>query len=403
MGVIANWFSRVFGNRTMNRPNGQMIPLGWFNSYDEKANKEANATFMSCVNTNARHFSKVKFEHLLKGERTESKKDLMRLLNLRPNKIQTASQFWKVVGSSYWKDSIALIYIEWDFNKPSGIGGLWPIDVGSVVNVSLVNGECYLDFSINGRKHYVKESHLLVLKRNNDNVEGLFGKYSLPIRQSLEAIQASYNGLAAAIKASQYIRFVIQAGAPVSDDNMRKRQKEYAQRFLEANDGLVYVSGNEKLTEITSNGKWPLAPELQNVKEDIYQFMGCTPEICKGQFDSKKWQSYYESTIEPLITEVSEELTYKIFTSGELNAGNVIEGLKDPIQVASIPERAQIASIMTKLPVYRPNDVLRLLYMPTLDNGEEEYQNQTYKQPGQEDDPNDPLKTNPDKEGEKDE
>ena len=403
MGVITNWFSKVFGNKTQ-KPNGAIIPLGWFDKYNESANKETNATYMSCVNANARHLSKVKFAHTLKGEHTENKKDLVRMLNLRPNRLQSASQFWKEVASSYWRDQLALIYIEWDFTKPSMIGGFWPIDIDNVVQVSMVNGECYIDFTINGQKHYVKESQLIVLKRNADSVKGLFGKYSSPISKSLQAIQASYEGLAAAIKASQYIRFVIQAGAPVSDENMRKRQEEYAKRFLESNDGLIYVSGNEKLTEVNSNGKWPLAPELESVKNDIYEYMGCTPDICKGKFDSKNWVSYYETTIEPLVSEICEELTYKLFTTGEINAGNLIEGVTDPMTVASIPERIQIASIYVKQPVYVPNVANKLLGLPPVEGGDDPYQNQTYKQSGKsEDDPDDPLKKNPDKEDGKDE
>ena len=373
MGVITNWFSKVFGSKT-EKPNGSIIPLGWFNKYNESANKETNATYMSCVNANARHLSKVKFAHTLKGEHTENKKDLVRMLNLRPNRLQSASQFWKEVASSYWRDQLALIYIEWDFTKPSMIGGFWPIDIDNVVQVSMVHGACYIDFTINGQKHYVKESQLIVLKRNADSVKGLFGKYSSPISKSLQAIQASYEGLAAAIKASQYIRFVIQAGAPVSDENMRKRQEEYAKRFLESNDGLIYVSGNEKLTEVNSNGKWPLAPELESVKNDIYEYMGCTPDICKGKFDSKNWVSYYETTIEPLVSEICEELTYKLFTTGEINAGNLIEGVTDPMTVASIPERIQIASIYVKQPVYVPNVANKLLGLPPVEGGDDPYQ-----------------------------
>lgn len=392
MGVVSNFFSRIFGPRTQ-KPNGFVMPMGWFNTYDEKANKETNATYQSCVNTNARHLSKTKFVHLLKDKPAETKKDLMRLLNLSPNRLQSARQFWKEVGASYWNDQIALVYIEWDFNKPSMVGGLWPIDIDNIAQVSDVNGECYINFTINGKTHYVKESQLIVLKRNSDQVKGLFGKYSSPIKQTLEGIQSAYSGLAASIKASQYIRFIIQSGAPVSDDNMKKRQKEYADRFLNAEDGVIYVSGNEKLTEVTSNGKWALSPEIDNLKNDIYEYLGCTSDICKGKFDSKNWQSYYETTIEPVVDEIAEELTRKLFTYGELNAGNVIAGDTNPLLVLSPQERAQYASIVVKCPKYKPNDVFRLLGMPTIEGGEEIYINQTYKKDGEEDnDPNDPLK-----------
>lgn len=404
MGVVTNFFSRIFGPRTQ-KPNGFVMPMGWFNTYDEKANKETNATYQSCVNTNARHLSKTKFIHLLKDKPAETKKDLMRLLNLSPNRLQSARQFWKEVGASYWNDQIALIYIEWDFNKPSMVGSLWPIDIDNIAQVSDVNGECYISFTVNGKTHYVKESQLIVLKRNSDQVKGLFGKYSSPIKQTLEGIQSAYSGLAASIKASQYIRFIIQSGAPVSEPNMKARQKEYADRFLNAEDGVIYVSGNEKLTEVTSNGKWALSPEIDNLKNDIYEYLGCTSDICKGKFDSKNWQSYYETTIEPVVDEIAEELTRKLFTYGELNAGNVIAGDTNPLLVLSPQERAQYASIVVKCPKYKPNDVFRLLGMPTIEGGEEIYINQTYKKDGEEDnDPNDPLKKiNSPKEDEKDE
>ena len=392
MGVVSNFFSRIFGPRTQ-KPNGFVMPMGWFNTYDEKANKETNATYQSCVNTNARHLSKTKFIHLLKDKPAETKKDLMRLLNLSPNRLQSARQFWKEVGASYWNDQIALIYIEWDFNKPSMVGSLWPIDIDNIAQVSDVNGECYISFTVNGKTHYVKESQLIVLKRNSDQVKGLFGKYSSPIKQTLEGIQSAYSGLAASIKASQYIRFIVQSGAPVSEPNMKARQKEYADRFLNAKDGVIYVSGNEKLTEVTSNGKWALSPEIDNLKNDIYEYLGCTSDICKGKFDSKNWQSYYETTIEPVVDEIAEELTRKLFTYGELNAGNVIAGDTNPLLVLSPQERAQYASIVVKCPKYKPNDVFRLLGMPTIEGGEEIYINQTYKKDGEGDnDPDDPLK-----------
>ena len=129
------------------------------------------------------------------------------------------------------------------------------------------------------------------------------------------------------------------------------------------------------------------------MKNDIYEYLGCTSDICKGKFDSKNWQSYYETTIEPVVDEIAEELTRKLFTYGELNAGNVIAGDTNPLLVLSPQERAQYASIIVKCPKYKPNDVFRLLGMPTIEGGEEIYINQTYKKDGEGDnDPDDPLK-----------
>lgn len=397
MGVIANAWSKLFGKKT-EKPSGMMVPVGWLNTYNQKAEATANSTYMNCVNCNARNFSKAVYR-VYKGKEPAERKVLERLLNLRPNPLMSGPAFWKQVGRNYWETGLSIIWIEYDFSQAMPIKGLWPISVDSVVNVSLVNGEAYLEFSINGKKHYCKETGLIILKRNADELTGLFGKRSLPIAKSLEAIQSSYEGLAAAIKASQYIRFVIQSGSNVSDEVLKARQEEYAKRFFNSTNGVIFTNGNEKLTEINSNGKWPLAPELESLKNDIYEFQGCTPEIVKGKFKSDVWNSYYETTIEPLCNEISSELTYKLFTLREIEVENVIRAITDPLQVASLSERKGIADTVVKLPLYKPNDVLRLLYMDEVDGGDEVYQNQTYKQPGE--DPDQP-KPDDDKEVEED-
>lgn len=386
MGFMSKLFSNRFGSKTQ-QPTGNyssILPLGFLNNFNLKANAEENATYMACVRAHARHFSKVQLIPYKDKAPDKNKKDLATLLNLRPNPLMSGPQFWKTVAHDYFEGGVSLIYIEWDMTKACQIGGLWPLDVqDNQIQVEQIEGKVYLQFYIEGRKHCVKEEDLIVLRRDADSLANSWGKRDPAIKRSLDVIATTYDGLEKAIKASQFIRFLVQLPTNISNESLIKRQEEYAKVFFKG-DGVAFINGGEKVTEVTSNGKWPLAPEIDSIKEDIYEYQGITPEMIKGKFKNEEWTAYYESVIEPLANEVAAELTYKLLSKGERDHGDYIKVCTDPLQIAPLNTKKGIAEVYIRMPVYVPNTVCELLGLPPIEGGDKPYQNLTYK------DPNDP-------------
>ena len=170
---------------------------------------------------------------------------------------------------------------------------------------------------------------------------------------------------------SQYIRFIIKSATNLSDQVLEERQKKASEQIYKNKDGVIYLSGADEIKEVTSNGKWPQAIELENIKKDIYAYLGITPEIVMGKFSEDEWQAYHESSIEPFCTELAQELTRKLYTKSEIERGNLIKVDMDPLQTASMGTRIKIANAMMTLPVVVPNNIARLLYQPTYIGGDE--------------------------------
>ena len=83
LSTIAGLFAGKKGKPTISvEQNGLPVFQGIFSS---DATKEVNATFMNCVNSNARHFSKSIPLVLFKGEKNPNQTRMQRILAYRPN------------------------------------------------------------------------------------------------------------------------------------------------------------------------------------------------------------------------------------------------------------------------------------------------------------------------------
>lgn len=374
MGIIGDLFNRLRGRKNKSAEASKLSTLNVFSpSFSAEVKAENNATFVSAVNAHARHLSKIQPKCYLNEAPAASRKYMDRIMGLSPNPVQNASQFWRSVVKSYYFNNIVMIYPVWDYsNYKEPLQELWPIDTYEhAVQVGTTpTGKVALKFMINGITHYELAENLIILQRETD-IAKMFSGRSPAIDTSLRVIQTSYEGLQQAVEMSQYIRFIIQSSTNLSDTVIEERQKKASKQIYGSKDGVIYLSGADQLKEVQSNGKWPLAPELSLPKNDIYEYLGITPEIIKGKFTEDEWQSYQESSIEPFVVELEQELTRKLFTKAEIERGNFVRVDIDPLQTASLNTRIKIANAMMNLSTVVPNDVLKLLYQPTFEGGDE--------------------------------
>lgn len=371
-GIIGTIWAKLFGKKGQAKSsNLQTINL-FSPNFSSEAKAEMNATFISAVNAHARHLSKIQPRAYLNDEPAQSRKYLDRILGLAPNYLMNAPRFWKAVATSYFMDNLSILWLEWDYSSwKEPLKGIWPLDtsLNSLQIATDDSGRVVVKFIINGKTEYEWLENLVVLQREA-NISDLFKGRSKAIDQSIQVLQTSYEGLELSVKTSQFIRFLVLSQTNLSDENVQKRQDEVSKRIFGNKSGIAYFPNAEKVQEVTSNGKWPLAPELDSIKSDIYSYLSITPEIVKGKYTEDEWQAYYESALEPFCAELAAELTTKIFNQTEISLGNRIRIITDPLQTASIRTRISIATAMQKLPMVVPNNIARLLYQPEIEGGD---------------------------------
>ena len=357
--------------------------LDFTNAISTSIDPSLNSTFVSICNTNARHLSKIKPKSFYKGEPSKIHKYLNEILSLRPNSLMSASQFWEVVSYKYLADNISLIFCEWDYeNIKEPLKALYPLDIekNSIVVSEQENGDYIFKFKLNGEEMYTTHDNLIILTRNAD-INTLFGGRNKAIDTVLNLLQTNYNGIEQAIKSSSYLRFILKSPTPQKDSDMKKKSEQFSKDFMQGNTtGVVYADGTFDITPINQKIDYIKADDMEFLEKQVFQYLGANEKILTGSYNENEWQSYYETTLEPFIIKVQDELTYKIFTKFERANENEILVETNRLQTASLATRVAIADRYIKLPVIKPNIINELLYLPKTENGDKEYSTLNYVQ-----------------------
>ncbi len=388
------WFSSIWSSII---PNKQKKAISNINAVDIIApsfsgsyDPEMNATYTSICETHARFISKAIIDIRLKTKDAPSKKDLQQLLQLRSNPHTPASAFLGALAYDYFMSNNAFAYIERDYSDirlTNGIKALWvikPDDNMMTLSTNTTTGKQYLKFYLDGDEKIIDTKDLIVLRRQMDP-RNFFGKRNQSVDTVLKVLQTNYEGVEQAIKTSAYIRFLIQSKTPLTPEKKIEKAKDFADAFLgETATGIAYVDGAESLKEVQSQAKYANYAEVKVFREEIYSYLNSNEKIPKAMFNEDEWQPYYETALEPFFIQLAQELTYKLLTPGEIAAGNRIVIQESRLQTASFKTRINIAGLLLKQPVVRPNQINDLLYMDPLENGDKEYMTLNYKEQGKE-------------------
>ena len=383
MGLIAKFINKVMGNNKDLQTTKNLINL--FSPYFSGIyDPEVNSTFVATVNTHATHISKAKPIVYLNDSIASSKKYLNQILQLKPNSLMTAPTLWKTLGYSYFMNNMAIAWIEWDYsNFKEPVKAIWPLDFDkNSLDCRIDNvGKLYIEFSLDGKRKIAESEDLIILTREVDPTSIPFGKRSKAIDTVLKVLQTSYEGVEQAIRTSAFIRFLVTSTTPLSDKQKEERAKYFADTYLgKDSSGVVYVDQASQVTKVDSQARYANAAEMKEFKNDIFCYLNSNEKIVKAEFDESQWQSYYETSLEPFFIELEAELTSKLFSREEINRGNKVLIEANRLHSATLATRRSIAEAYMKLPVYKPNVVCDLLYLPKLENGDKEYATLNYVQ-----------------------
>jgi len=373
MGAINNFLSKLFAGRKEKSFSSSSVVnwMGLWMSADAKA--EMDATFNSCVDTNAEFLCSIQPKCVISGHDADQKKWLTDILSLKPNRSYDAPTFYESMAHSYFSDNIAIAWIIRDLSSPSfDPVEIWQLDINDSqfeIGISKTDGKIYASFSLNGSVHYASTDDLIIVQRNK-SVSDLLSHRSKCLDQSLKVIAATSSGAERAVTESQYIRFLAQTNSQFSDKNQDEMSAKLQDVLSKAKNGVGVVPAGSTLTPINITGKWLPDADASGFKKDIYNYLGTNEKMTSRTFNEDEYQSFFNGTEMPFIHKLEAQLTLKILTEGERIKGNRIIIPKSPHQCVSMKTRIEMVSAMSSLPTIRPNDALRLLDLPIYEDGE---------------------------------
>lgn len=370
-----NLLSTIFGDtkQPINLENAQLINS--FNSLITNYNSEIynDLTVRSCVDTIARHVSKIKPVHIIKDEdgRHLQSTTINSLLNSRPNIYMSTADFLYKVTSQLLYYGNAFIFLQKD--TQNNIIGFYPIDFATC-ELKEVNNALYLKFNFyTGKTIAVPYTDIIHIRRNFSSHDFLGQDAYQPLQETLSNLFKARRSISNKVENSGKISGVLKIKGNVGQENWITQAKTFAKNFMSfSNDtgGIAAVDSSTDFVPITNKVESAEDTQLKYLQKEVYSYFGLTEAIVSGNYTETEWQAFYESIIESIKIQLSQEFTAKVFTDQERKYGNLIDFNSNRLTYASTANKVSMVKELGALGLLTTNEARELFDLPPVEDGD---------------------------------
>lgn len=293
----------------------------------------------------------------------------MRFLLEEPNTLLTMQKTLEKIVSPLILSGNAFILIVRDING-------YPLELFPIPAVSAeavyMNGELSLKFVYQNGKTYTHRYDDIIHLRTNMVENDLFGEPVMPALSKLvNLVETIDKGVEKAIKNSNAIRWLVRFNSAVRPDDMEKQIKLFDETYMDVDKGHSTVAHDLKtdVTPINPQNYVPNFPITESIRQRIYSLLGVNEKIVQGTFNEDEWNSFYESSIEPIALDLQNEFTRKLFTRKERSFGNKIIFAANTLSCASLSTKLQFVSMVDRGAMV-PNEWRDLFNYAPIENGD---------------------------------
>lgn len=294
-------------------------------------------------------------------------------LTLEANKDQISRSFWiDVVMSMLDEGCVAVVPIDTSINpKESASYEILSLRTGQILewHPDFVRVKVY-----NDRKG-IKETLLLpktqiaiienpfysIMNEPSSTLKRLIRKLAL-----LDAIDEQAG--------SGKLDLIIQLPYTLKTEGRRiqaeNRRKDIEMQLAGSKYGIAYIDGTEHITQLNRPAENNLMAQVEYLTSMLYSQLGITTEILNGTADEKTMMNYYNRTIEPILSAITDEIKRKFLTKAARSKRQSIFFYRDPFRLVPATEMAEIADKLTRNEIMTSNEIRQIIGLAPSDDPE---------------------------------
>ena len=322
--------------------------------------------------------------------------DLNQILNVEANIDQTGRDFIQdVVTSMMDEGKVAIVPVETSGSPTSDVYNIYSVRVGRItqwyprhVRVDLYDDRTGIHKEIVLPKRYVaivNNPFYEIMNEPNSTLQRLIRKISL-----LDYLDEQ--------SGSGKLDLILQLPYVIKTEARRKeaekRRNEIEQQLSNSKYGIAYTDGTEKITQLNRSVENNLFNQIKELTSTLYNQLGLTETIFNGTADEATMLNYYNRTIEPILSAITNEMKRKFLTLSARTQGQSFSLFRDPFKLVPTDKIADIADKFTRSQILSPNELRAIVgYKPVDDARADELRNPNLNEPAGEDTPP-PISTN---------
>lgn len=373
-----NLIDTIFNVKPTNEDSTKYTNAQLINSYTNfitnyNAEIYNDLSVRSCVDTIARHVAKLKPVHIIQDEngRNAQKSSINSLLANRPNIYMSTSDFLYKVASQLLYYGNAFVYIQKD-NKQN-INGFYPIDFTSC-ELKEYDNNLYLKFNFNNAKNIVIPYTDIIHIRRNYSTHDLLGQDAYkPLLETLTNLSKSRQSISNKVENGGKISGILKLSGMVSQSEWKTKAELFADWFKSSTSksgGVATIDSTADFIPVSTKAESAEEAQLKYLQSEVYSYFGINEAIVNGSYNETEWQAFYESIIEGIKIQLSQEFTAKVFTDSERKYGNIIDFNSNRLTYASTTNKVNMVKELGALGLLTTNEARELFDLPPVEDGD---------------------------------
>lgn len=143
----------------------------------------------------------------------------------------------------------------------------------------------------------------------------------------------------------------------------KRRRKEIEEQLVGSRYGIAYIDGTEHITQLNRPVENNLQQQIEYLTNLLYSQLGMSEKIFDGTASEGELLNYYNRTIEPILSAITEEMKRKFLTKTARTQGQSISFFRDPFRLVPVSQMAEIADKFTRNEIMTANEIRQVIGM----------------------------------------
>ena len=358
-------------NETVTVSRYKMVTEQGEGFYTYNGNLYASDVVRSCIRPKTQAIGKSVAKHIRNdGKTLQVNPDAyIRFLLEEPNPYMSGQMLQEKMANQLALNNNAFALIE---RNESGLAtAIYPINSSNVEALENNQGEIFLRFVIKGKYYTFRYSDIIHLRRDF-NSSDIFGENpAQALTQLMEVVSTTDQGIIKAIKNSNIIKWLLKFNNVLREEDIKRQTKEFVDSFLSIDSetsGAAATDAKFEAQQVEPKNYVPNPMQTKGTIDRIYSFFNTNESIVQSSYNEDQWISYYEAEIEPVLIQMSNEFTRKIFTRRERGFGNKIIFESSNLNFASMQTKLNLVQFVDR-GIMNPDEVRAILNMAPIPDG----------------------------------
>lgn len=273
----------------------------------------------AAIDARARHASKLKAQ--LMGS---AKPDLSKRLQQRPNPWDTWSQF--LYRASTILDCCNNCIIVPVYDAGMNKVGFYTV-VPTEVKVVEYKDELWLKYKVcDGRISATCRMSEAAVMRKFQFRNDFFGSSNHALEPTMDLITIQDQGIKEAIKSTAGYKLMARLSNFTKREDLVKEQEEFSdsvfgKKAKQKNGILLLPNTYQDVKQIDFKPWTPDKDQANQIQQNVFAYFGVSMEILQNKASGDDWSAFYEGAIEPFAIQLSETMTFALYSSREISFG----------------------------------------------------------------------------------